>query len=383
MALLAPHRRYFGPVVLVLLVLLMLGALVPDPSNTARPFSLPADKPLMARLAALPDAVSRYVAENFAYSNSLPFLRGVVQYKLGTPSDPRIIIGRHEHLYYNDEHVTGQATGAVYRTAEVGHFVDMAEALDRALAPIGSRLVVLLPPNPQSVATRDLPSWWHVEGPLEYDMALRELGKRGVATVDLKAGLAAMPDANDLYLHTDTHWRRKAAVLAFNMAMQSIGHAEWSVDPAGFLLPLAPAPGGDLAGLLGLKRYLADQDYPLRDAPDETGWTPIDVIRSPPYVRVFFPYAFEQRQDGERILVLGDSFTLSFWRPLLLRTGAARIGWMHHSYCGFDFNDVVRFRPTWVFLAPTERSMPCLLKFWPKDLPRVTARAPVSAAAAR
>jgi len=44
---------------------------------------------------------------------------------------------------------------------------------------------------------------------------------------------------------------------------------------------------------------------------------------------------------------------------------------------------VVRFRPTWVFLAPTERSMPCALKFWPKGLPRVTARAPVSAAAAR
>jgi hypothetical protein len=121
----------------------------------------------------------------------------------------------------------------------------------------------------------------------------------------------------------------------------------------------------------------------VRDAPAETGWTPIDAIRSPPFIGIFYHYAFERGHDGERLLVVGDSFTANFWRPLMTHSNAARIGWMHHSECAFDFNDVVRFQPTYVFLAPTERSMPCLLKFWPKGLPRLTARAPASAGVGR
>ena len=70
------------------------------------------------------------------------------------------------------------------------------------------------------------------------------------------------------------------------------------------------------------------------------------------------------------ILVLGDSFTQGFWQPLLMHSGAARIGWMHFALCSFDFTDVARFRPKHVILAPTERFMPCPPKNWPKDLPR-------------
>lgn len=370
MPLLRAHRRHLGAVAAVLLMLAMGGAFIPDPPNHRRAVELPKDK-LSIR------AWSTYVADNFGYARSLPLLRGSVQYALGTSSNPKVFVGQRGHLYYNGDRVTAQATGSIYRRDQVRRFADMAEALQRALAP-GDRVVVLLPPNAQSVATDDLPAWWHIEGPLEYDLALRELRARGITAVDVKATLAAMPDANELYRRTDTHWRWKAAILAFNMTMDAIGRSEWSPDPESVLAPLAPVPAGDLARLLGLQDYLTDEDYPLRGAEAPPGWTAIDVIRSPPFEGIFDPYAFERAGNSERVLVLGDSFTAGLWRPLLLRSGASRIGWMHHAACGFDFADIVRFNPTYVILAPAERAMPCGAKRWPHGLPYAPAPAALS-----
>ncbi len=362
MPLMRAHRHRLGAIVMALLVLVMVGALMPDPMGTQHPSTPPADRFSFS-------AWRSYFSDNFGYARSMPFLRGVIQYALGTSSDPRVFIGQHAHLYYNAENVVGQATGSVYRSEEVEHFVAVADALSKALAAWGGHLVVELPPNAQSVATQDLPSWWHVSGPLEYDLAMRELRERDITTVDLKSALAAMPDAVELYRRVDTHWRWKAALLAYDMTMRAIGHGEWSVDPAAAFSPLAPVQGGDLARLIGLQDYLSDEDYPLR-LPQEVGWKPIDVIRSPPYAGLFDPYAFERGDEGERLLVLGDSFTAGLWRPFLLHSGASRIGWMHHALCGFDFSDVARFRPTYVILAPTERAMPCGPKRWPRGLPR-------------
>jgi alginate O-acetyltransferase complex protein AlgJ len=371
MGLLSSHRRHLGAVVVAILVLVMIGALAPDPTGAWRPFDLPRSQmSFSAWLGALPAAVSRYVTNNFGYGRSMPLLRGVIAYTLGSSSNPRVFIGQRSHLFYNAENVVGQSTGSIYRTDEVGHFVDMAEALQQALAPWGGRLVVMLPPNAQSVAKEDLPPWWHLSGPLEYDLAIRELRQRGITAIDMKTALTAVPDPNDLYRRSDSHWRENAALMAFNMTLQAAGHPDWRLDPATSLLPLTTLPGGDLARLIGLQDYLTDSDYVWRESPAQTGWRAIDVLHAPPFSGVFFSFAFERAPEGARILVLGDSFTADASRQMLPQTGAARIGWMHHANCSFDFNDVVRFQPTLVILAPAERYMPCPLKNWPQGLPR-------------
>ena len=131
---------------------------------------------------------------------------------------------------------------------------------------------------------------------------MRELRRRGIATIDLKATFAAMPDVENLYLRTDTHWRRRAALLAYNMATRAIGHAEWTLDPATSLAPLAPAPAGDLARFLGMTDFYADADYELRLTPPPDAWKRMDAIHSPPFLGVFVPYAFEQAREGVGIL---------------------------------------------------------------------------------
>jgi hypothetical protein len=86
---------------------------------------------------------------------------------------------------------------------------------------------------------------------------------------------------------------------------------------------------------------------------------------------VFDAYAYRRKEAvaGENVLVIGDSFTRDFWLPLLERSDAKRIGWMHHGLCTFDFVDVERFRPSLVILTPTERYIPCPPGAWPAGLP--------------
>jgi alginate O-acetyltransferase complex protein AlgJ len=377
-ALIPRHRRYLGPVILALLVLLMIGSLVPDPVGGWRPFTIATGKTsLTDRLNALSRAVRQYVSDNLAYAHSLPYLRGALEYALLTPSDPRVYIGRNAHLFYNGEDVVSQSTGSLYRAEDVGHFVDVVDALNRTLAESGGDVVVLPPPNPQSIPMHDQPRWWRVGGPLEYDLAIRSLRERGITTVDLKTAFAASPESQTLYRRTDSHWRWSGALMAFNMAMRAIGHDAWSLDPATSLAPLAPAPAGDLAHLLGLEDLLSDTDYAPRIDPPTAAWAAVDVFRGPPLYDAlrFPPYAFERAPQGERLLVLGDSFTQAFWRPMLLRTGASRVGWMYFAECAFDFTDVERFQPTHVIVAATERLVVCRSTRWPRGLPRDPAMA--------
>src|SRR5271165_5885344 len=232
-ALIPAHRRYLGPAVLALLVLVMVGSLVPDPIDAWHPFRVAAWKTSFSdRINALTKAVRQFVGDNFSYARSLPYLRGALEYAVLTPSDPRVYFGQRSHLFYNNENVVGQSTGSLYRADNVRHFVDVVDALRRALAPSGGNVVVLLPPNAQSIPMRDLPPWWRINGPLEYDLAMRGLREHGITTIDLKAAFAASPDVDHLYRHTDSHWRMSAALMAFNMAMRAIGHEEWSLEPA-------------------------------------------------------------------------------------------------------------------------------------------------------
>ncbi len=370
MALIPRHRRYLGPMALALLVLVMLGALVPDPMRGWQAFRVPgATTAPGGAINHWARAIREFVGDDFGYAHTLPYLRGIVEYALLSPSDRRVFFGRHAHLYYGGEGVVGQSTGSLYRQENVLHFVNVVAALERTLAPRGTHLLVLVPPNAQSIPTQYLPPWWQISGPLEYDLAIRELRNHHIATVDLKAAFAATPDADHLYRHADTHWRWNAALTAFNLAMRAIGRANWSIDPAKALSPPTPVRGGDLSMMLGLQDELPDYDYGWRLSASHRAWRPIDLFRAPPYGGVFFPYAFEQASGSERVLVLGDSYTDMFWQPMLQETGAARVGWMHFQECAFDFNDVERFEPTYLIVAPNERYLACDLQHWPHGLP--------------
>jgi alginate O-acetyltransferase complex protein AlgJ len=373
MPLLVPGRRFQGIAVVAILVLVMIGGLLPDPFVTPSPVKppKPANTGTLGRLVATVDEVSSYFAANMNYAASAPLLRGIVEYELGASSSAYVYVGRNRHLFYAGESAAAQSAGAIYRRPETLHFVDMATILNRELQRRGATFIVAIPPNAQSIAIGDLPSWSRPRPPFEYDLAIGELMRQGIATVDLKRSLLAMKNSDALYRLTDTHWSTQGAAVAFNLVVSGAGHPEWRVDLADVLGPIMPIAGGDLAHFMGIQRYLTDAEAPILPAP-EGGWEKLDILRAPPFAGVFDAYAYSRKgaEGGERVLILGDSFTRYAWVPLFQRGDLGRIGWMHHGVCGFDYADVERFDPTLVILAPTERTMPCAPAAWPSGLPR-------------
>src|SRR3954471_8940052 len=185
MPLLQTHRRYLGAVILALLVLVMVASLVPDPMGTPRPLKMPpATATLSDRANALSKAIRSYVSDNFGVGRTLPCLRGIVGDVFEAPSRPAVYYGRNKRLYWNGDNAVGQSSGFTYRQAAVEHFVEVADAMQKALAAKGGEVVVMLPPNSQSIPSKDLPPLWRVRGPLEYDHALREAQRRGITTID-------------------------------------------------------------------------------------------------------------------------------------------------------------------------------------------------------
>ena len=365
-------RRFQGLVVVGVLFLAMIGGLMPDP------FAMPwpvvhhrkAAIGVLGRLADFMNGMRAYSDANMNFAASAPLLRGLAEYEIGASSSPNVWIGRNDHLFFAGEQTTAQSGGTIYRQRRTLHFVDIAAILARELARRGAKIVVAIPPNAQSVAIGDLPDWAKAHSPLEYDLAMEELRKRGIETVDLKTPMVAKAHRRSLYLRTDTHWRTFGAVFAYNLVVSGAGHPEWKADPATVRGPVAPIAAGDLARQMGIRPFLTDSGAPLIPVPAGE-WDKLDILRSPPFEGVFDTYAYARRgaKSGARVLMLGDSFTQYFWLPLFERTDAERIGWMHHSNCTFDYADVERFDPTLVIWVPTEREMPCPLTAWPAGLP--------------
>lgn len=369
---LAKKRRFQGLVVVAILIMAMIGGLMPDPFAMPLPIRHP--KPVAGVLGRLADFLNDIRANsdaNMNFAASAALLRGIAEYEFGESSSANVWIGRNGHLFFGAEQAPAQSAGTIYRRPETQHFVDIATILERDLARRGAKLVVAIPPNAQSVAVDDLPPWARAHSPLEYELAMNELRDRGIATVDLKAPLmVAAHNHHDIYRLTDTHWGTRGAVLAFNLVVTGAGHPDWKANPDTVLGPVIPVVAGDLARMMGIQRFLADSDAPLLPPPVDN-WEKLNILRSLPYAGVFDSYAYARRdaKGGARILVLGDSFTQTFWLPLFERTDAARIGWLHHAYCNFDYADVERFDPTLVIWVPTEREMPCPLSAWPQGLP--------------
>ena len=363
---LGEKRQLQGILIAALFFLAMLGSFVPDPF---RVLSNTEDGPSLGKTKIA--TISDYLRVNTRYVALAPLLRGIIGYKLGSSLSPKVYIGRNDHLYYADEQAAAQSAGAIYRRLEVLHFVEMAAVLQRTLSRRDVKLVVAIPPNAQSIAVEDLPWSSNKQWPLEYDLALTELHKRGAKVVDLKAALLALNDGNAVYRKTDTHWNTLGSVLSFNLVVADAEHPEWRVDTDAVVGPVSPARGGDLARFMGMQNYWSDS-APSFILPPDTDWEKVNILRTLPYGGWAYSYAYERRRSlaKARVLMLGNSFTKDYWLPLFQHAKIDRIGWMHHGQCTFDFNALEQFEPTLVILAVTERLLPCSLSAWPSGLER-------------
>lgn len=377
MPLLARHRRYLGILVVGLFGLLLVSNVIPDPMGrmTWREKVAP-ELPLDRKIGLWFRNLGTFLGDNFGFRASLPVLRREMREVLDSPDSRPFYVGRDGQLFWGHEQTPAQSAGALLRRANIARFVDMIGEMQQILEPLGTRMVVAMPPNTQSVELEALPEWndglnYRVT---EYELVMSGLAARGVTTVDLRKVLREAPRPR--YLLTDTHWNRRSSLLAFNAVMVGAGHPDWQVDPEKVLGPLEPASRGDLLRTMRMPPEVKEENFRLTLPTPEPPMRTDPALGTTNPVGNFASVVYDYAPKGMRVLIMGDSFTVGMWPKLFSNAPVKEVGWMHASArptgnCDFDFDTVKRFAPDLLIYVRSERFVPCFGADWPTGLPRL------------
>ena len=352
------HRRYFAALAfLVLAAPLAVGVVLPDSAASVlkegrRPAPAPGVPASLTELAGWPGAADAYLKDRFGLRQALLHAyRELTRPMFGFGGGTSVMIGRDGRMFYLGNRMVRQSAGLVMRDERVAESVDVVAEMAAALERRGVRFLVALPPNASTIYQDDLPAWAQKGGRnTEYDLFLRRLRARGILTVDLRPPVSAARAAGEVFYRHNSHWTFRGAIAAFNAVAEADGHPDWRIDAGAALGPPVARAGGDLARMLGVQEQATETVRMLGLPPVgkpmnlTRGLTPdVEIVTGKP---------------GPTVLIIGDSFTDSFFPPLLAER-AGRAIWMHFHQCAFDWSALDRYRPDEVWWMPTERALVC------------------------
>ncbi len=355
---LPPRRRYFCLLALILLATpLVWGMILPDSPELVhkegrRLAPRPAVPENLAGWVELPGRVDAYLKDRFGLRHAMINLHKDLTRPVLLKVNTAALIGRDGRMFYEGNEMVRQSAGLVLRDQRVAEAAGMIASMRDALARRGIRFLVAIPPNSSTVYQDDLPVWAQARGrKTEYDLFLQDLSARGVKTVDLRPAMNAIrADGDEAYLLYDAHWTARGALAGFNAVVEADGHPDWRIDPATAIGPPQERKGGDVARILGVQDDVTEKAETLALPPSGKD----DALSQD----VMPDHVITNGKEGPTVMVIGDSFTASYF-PLMLSQHVGRAIWVHHHQCGFDWKLIDRFRPDEVWWAPTERFLIC------------------------
>jgi len=312
--------------------------------------------------------VDAYLRDHFGLRAA--FLKAYALIMSRTPfrtGKPLVLSTANGWMFFRGESMVQQSAGLIQRDAQLDQVANLLAAMNILLNARGARLLVASPPNTTTVYPEYLPLWAQNRGQrTEYDVLLADLAARGVKAIDLRPAVIAAKADGKVYRMHDTHWTPRGSVVGFNAVVEADSHPDWKLDPAAVLGPPETVVGGDLARLAGNPTGVQEsmQTLALPAGKQEA----LDTRES-------FPTTLSTSdRSGPTIMIIGDSFTQSFFPPLLLHS-TGRVVWVYYDFCGFDWKWIDQFHPDEVWWMPTERSFLCGKGKWPKNLPPLPAGA--------
>lgn len=370
------YRRYWVLLTFALLIVpFAAGVLAPAGDSVltaerrvAAPFPVPVSA---ADWLALPRKLDSFLADHFGLRHHMIRGQAVIANRWLAGSNARVLKGRDGWLFYKGDYMIEQSAGLLVREARVNETADFIASMQSVLSAQGIKFIFAAPPNAATVHPEKLPDWARNRGwRTEYDLMLAALAVRRVPAIDLRPLLIAARSRGAVYRQHDTHWSDRGALAGFNAIAEAIGHTDWGISEQEALKAPAETPGGDLADMLGLGSSVKEsvEEFALPRRPEE------------PFTQELFP-TFQATGDsgtGGPIMVIGDSFTMHFFPPMVLRH-VGRIFWTHHKQCGFDWKWIEKFQPREIWWVPTERYILCVQR--PINFPPDAKTAALSASA--
>jgi len=352
------HRRFFALLSFLLIATpLVWGMVLPDsPDLVAKEGRRLAPPPAapdgLAGWIKLPGEVDAYLKARLCLRHAMIRLHKDLTNPVLLKVNTAALIGRDGRMFYEGNEMVRQSAGLVLRDERVAEAADIIAAMRDALSRRGIGFLVAVPPNSSTIYQDDLPIWARAHGrKTEYDLFLKDLAARGVKTVDLRPAMKAVrADGEEAYLFYDAHWTARGALAGFNAVVEADGRPGWRLDPVMAIGPAEERKGGDVARILGVQDDVSEKAETLALAsPGKDVALSEDVMPD---------HIITTGKPGPTVMVIGDSFTASYF-PLMLSQHAGRAIWVHHHQCGFDWKLIDRFRPDEVWWAPTERFLLC------------------------
>jgi hypothetical protein len=350
------YRRYLGLLALLLLATpLVAGLITPDGLESVvkegrrltPPPPIPGD---WEAFVAFPDQVDRFLKDRFGLRQRMMRAYRDLTKPLLAKGNGSVLVGRDGRMFLLEDQAVRQSAGLVLRDQRVSDTADFLAGIRDTLASRGIRFLVASPPNSATIYQEDLPYWARSAGrKTEYDLLLEDLAARGVPAIDLRPALSRLRSEAPSYLMYDTHWTPRGAVAGFNAIVTADGRPDWRLDPASVLGPATTRKGGDLARMLGVDDKVSE---PIQELTLPSG--PKVELSEPP----FATYVETSDKSGPTIMIIGDSFTIGSFAPMLIGH-AGKIVWLHHNFCAFDWKWIDQFDPNEIWWLPTERSLNC------------------------
>ena len=264
-----------------------------------------------ASLRALPDQLTRYFEDHFAFRARLVRWQAIVRLRgLGVSPSASVIKGRDGWLFYADD-------GAMEDYAEAPPFTDAELELWRHtlqdtsdwLRAQGIAYVFVIAPDKHVVYPEYMPNTIRRTAVSRIDQLVSHLRQHStVRVVDLRPALFAAKARERLYHRTDTHWNDRGAFVGYESIIEALTAdvpALQHRSRSAFEPRVVRTAGLDLAGMLGLTEVLSEEDLLL-------------VPKRPATARILEPQNPNQRlaharivteaPRGPRAVVFMDSF---------------------------------------------------------------------------
>ncbi len=319
-----------------------------------------ADFPRLARLWEAPAeylrGVDAHLKEHFGLREFALDLNARLRSQFGAPVSGKVVVGESGWLFFAEGLLDRPRESSRYWQERLENQAALLESLEGAVTALGARFLVVPVPDKHTIYPEYLPAWLRERRPdSNHARLVKALQDRRVAVLDVEEPLLRLKQSAPVYYRTDTHWTPIGALAAFNLIVERMGLPERR-------LPIDLEVTERMHGKYDLVR-LALFTKEMRD------WSIVGYRSAVPNKRVVMDpvrdgssvergYEATRGGAGLTVVVIGDSFTRVFLQEPLLDV-AARIVWMHHSWCHFDWARVRDAEPDWVLYESVERYAGC------------------------
>jgi len=175
---------------------------------------------------AFPRQFENALNDRFPFRNALVMMYKKTAYKIFRHSThPDVVVGQHDWLFYSGVDSMADYRGeAPFTSIQVSRMVTSLQRMQKEAQRQGSRFLLVLAPDKQTVYPEFLPASIKEGHPHRIDQLVEALKRTDVQFLDLRpVFLKAKTLGETLYYRYDTHWNDIGAYYGFAAILKSLG----------------------------------------------------------------------------------------------------------------------------------------------------------------